>query len=112
MILPAYLMTGMFLWKISRGNHRAGVLIGAGCTLFCAWMIYAGGLELFLETSIFYLFGLGFYFQVLREGRTRLKSGFVPSSCAIGPTRLSVADKAGITLLVLASAVSVYLLFR
>lgn len=112
MILPAYLMTGMFLWKISRGNHRAGVLIGAGCTLFCAWMIYAGGLELFLETSIFYLFGLGFYFQVLRESRTRLKCGSVPSSCAIGPTRLSVADKAGITLLVLASAVSVFLLFR
>lgn len=112
MILPAYLLTGMFLWKISRGKHPTGEIIGAGCTLFCIWLIYAGGLELFLETSIFYLFGLGFYFKVLRERDKRLKSDPAPSSCAIGHTRLSVADKAGILILVLASAVSVFLLIH
>lgn len=67
MILPAYLLTGLFLWKISRGCHRAGVIIGVACTIFCLWMIYAGGLLLFMETSLFYLAGLSMYFIVRRE---------------------------------------------
>ena len=104
MILPAYLFTGMFLWKISRRNHRAGVLTGAGCTLFCAWMIYAGGLELFLETSIFYLLGLGFYIKVLREQQADsplMRRGHL----------LSAGSIAGIVVLSLAGVASVFLLF-
>ena len=67
MILPAYLVSGMFLWKISKGTHRRGLLTGIGCTVFCLWMIYAGGLELFARTSLFYICGLWFYFRARHE---------------------------------------------
>lgn len=55
MILPAYLVSGLFLWKAER--KWTGLL----CAAFCAWMIYAGGLTLLMQTSVFYLAGLGFY---------------------------------------------------
>ncbi len=77
MILPAYLMSGLYLWKSTVGQRSLGSisarrnmrfrLTGAACTIFCAWMIYAGGLDLFLLTSLFYLPGTGFYLKVLRE---------------------------------------------
>lgn len=61
MILPAYMLSGLYLWKSER--HRVGLL----CAAFCAWMIYAGGLGLFLQTSFFYLAGLVFYIQSCSE---------------------------------------------
>ncbi len=64
MILPAYLLSGLFLCKISTGADR---LVGVGCSLFCGWMIYAGGVELFMQTSLFYLPGLVFYLKARRE---------------------------------------------
>lgn len=89
MILPAYLVAGLYLWKISRYsnmhptshpqsrlNGLAGYFIpwmsvdywtGMACTLFCVWMIYAGGVDFFLQTSIFYLFGLGLHVKARRE---------------------------------------------
>lgn len=60
MILPCYLLSGAFLCKISRGPQR---ILGLGCTIFCLWMIYAGGIGLFLQTSIFYLMGIGLYLR-------------------------------------------------
>lgn len=85
MILPAYLFTGMFLFKISRGEHRNGMIIGGLCTLFCVWMIYAGGLELFIETSLFYLIGLPFYFRVRKEQKvTKWRSSEVWGLVLIG----------------------------
>lgn len=70
MILPCYLLSGVFLFKIERGPRR---MLGLGCTLFCTWMIYAGGIDLFLQTSIFYLFGLGLYLRArVEQGRPML----------------------------------------
>lgn len=106
MILPSYLLSGLFLWKVSRGHHRAGVMTGGACTLFCAWMIYAGGIDLFLETSLFYLLGLGFYVKTLQE--RRLDRG--PARPGVRDSLLSRGDMAGIALLVLSAAVSLWLL--
>lgn len=64
MILPCYLLSGAFLLKVGRGRQR---VLGLGCTIFCAWMIYAGGIGLFLQTSIFYLIGLGLYLRARVE---------------------------------------------
>ncbi|MDE6299777.1 MAG: amino acid permease, partial [Muribaculaceae bacterium] len=53
MIIPCYLFTGMFLYKVAtdfRTRLLAVVTIG-----FCLWMAYAGGLLLMLMTSLFYL---------------------------------------------------------
>lgn len=68
MILPAYLFCGLFLTKISRADHSKRELAsGIGCTAFCLWMIYAGGINLLLNTSVFYLAGIGFYLKAGRE---------------------------------------------
>ena len=79
MILPAYLVSGMFLLKISLRpgglctNNKQNILkcrvTAVLCTIFCAWMIYAGGLDLFMKTSLFYLAGFIFYYQAWRDHR-------------------------------------------
>lgn len=64
MILPAYLFSALYLVKIGRGRERAA---GVACTLFCLWMIYAGGIGLLLDTAWFYLLGLPFYLLTRSE---------------------------------------------
>ena len=71
MILPAYLFSGLFLIKMAREDYRTGLMasnpkrhcayalfIGAGCTVFCLWMIYAAGLPLLVQALCFYIAGL------------------------------------------------------
>lgn len=102
MILPAYLLTGLFLWKISRTErYRAGLWTGVLCTLFCAWMIYAGGPGLFFETSIFYIPGLGLYFRTLREHDARSRLSLPPGVRSLVP--LGRGDIIGIGALLLAA---------
>lgn len=77
MVLPAYLFSGMFLWKESYHVADLGLkgqkdkwrcrVTGIACTLYCVWMIYAGGLELFTFTSLFYIAGIGFYVIARKE---------------------------------------------
>lgn len=94
MILPAYLVCGMYLWKISRGRERA---VGVGCTLFCIFTLWAGGLDLLMETSLFYLAGFGFYVRARREK---------------GPSArlLSRRESVGLAVLVGAAAVSLLIM--
>lgn len=77
MILPAYLFSGMYLWKESYHIDELGIkgrkdkwrcrVTGIACTLYCLWMIYAGGLGLFTFTSLFYITGIGFYVVARKE---------------------------------------------
>ncbi len=79
MILPAYLLSGAFLWKATlkpkmlgnpcRGKLRRFRITGIACTVYCLWMIYAGGLDLFFGSSLFYLFGVGLFVKARREQR-------------------------------------------
>lgn len=91
MILPCYLLCGVYLLKTDRSI--AGRLIGAGCTLFCGWMIYSGGLDLFIETSLFYLSGLTFY---------------VPARRQLGARLFSRGERIGLSLLILAAGYSLF----
>ncbi len=98
MILPAYLSGGLYLWKLSyrpQEIHKTDCgtlwryrITGIACSLYCLWLIYAGGLQLFLFTSFFYLAGVGFYLRSRQERK------------ADGILRFTRADK--ITLGVLA----------
>lgn len=73
MILPAYLFSGLYLWKASYhpaelGNPERRKLLrfrttGILCTLNCLWMIYAGGMDLMLMSIVFYLPGIPFYLK-------------------------------------------------
>lgn len=64
MILPCYLLSAVYLARISSGRRR---LLGVGCSIFCCWMIYAGDLSLLLQTSLFYLLGIGFHLRARVE---------------------------------------------
>lgn len=78
MILPAYFFCGLYLIKIAfRGDvpiserkhltyYKA---IGILSSLFCLWLIYAGGLLLLLITSIFYMLGIWWYIEARRENK-------------------------------------------
>ena len=82
MILPCYLFSSLYLVRFSyrRRNRRfprgweevpsdrwlPEFIIGLGSTVFCLWMLYAAGPQLWL-TSIFYLIGTGFYLVARRE---------------------------------------------
>lgn len=65
MILPAYLVSGAFLWKESR-RYR---WIGISCTLFCLWMIYAGGLDLMIYSLAFYAIGVIVFILDKKRGK-------------------------------------------
>ncbi len=77
MVLPAYLFSGLFLLKIAKDDYKCHLLahhakrglayaicIGAGCTVFCIWMIYAAGIGLLLQAVAFYLVGMPLYRRV------------------------------------------------
>lgn len=78
MVLPAYLFSGLFLFKagldparfLYRNNSRRAtkcLLLGVACTVYCLWLIYAGGLDLLMLTSVFYLAGTPFYLRACDE---------------------------------------------
>ena len=66
MIIPCYLFTGLFLFKVADNTHIK--ILATVTTAFCLWMAYAGGLLELLMTSVFYLAGIGFYIKA-RKGR-------------------------------------------
>ncbi|MDE6653436.1 MAG: amino acid permease [Muribaculaceae bacterium] len=67
MIIPCYLFTGLFLWKVAKGWRVKTIAFVT--TAFCLWMAYAGGLTLLFMTSIFYLAGVWFFIKARKERR-------------------------------------------
>lgn len=65
MIIPCYLFTGMFLFKVAPTVRIR--LLATVTILFCLWMAYAGGLLGLFMTSVFYLVGTGFYISASRK---------------------------------------------
>lgn len=82
MVLPAYALSGAFLWKISvtRDGLPAEIstsklrelrIIGIICLIYCLWCIFAGGALIFLASSILYLLGFYFYYITNRQNSIR-----------------------------------------
>ena len=78
MVLPAYAISGGFLWKeggylpAGDADYRNKSLIkdkitGAFCVLYCIWCIIGGGFLLFVASSILYLLGFYFYYITYKE---------------------------------------------
>lgn len=77
MIIPCYLFTGMFLYKVADSlKIRCLAVI---TVIFCIWMAYAGGLADMFMTSIFYLAGIGFYLRARRENYSKFSQPFTRS---------------------------------
>jgi len=107
MILPAYLFSGLYLWKTTLHPEQLGLersrknmrfrITGIATSVFCLWMIYAGGLTLLLLTSVFYLIGSVFFVTARHE--------ICPSGLAFTPT-----ERALFLFIVLCSVISLALL--
>ncbi len=98
MIIPCYLFTGMFLWKVAPSLKIK--LLAAVTVLFCLWMAYAGGLREMFMTSVFYLAGMGFYVRGRRDNFPQERRLFTP------------LEKTFLILLCVAAVVTIYLLAR
>lgn len=61
MIIPSYFFTGLFLMKVGRDLRTRTV--AAIIMVFCLWMAYAGGVVAMMQTTIFYLLGIFFYYK-------------------------------------------------
>lgn len=78
MILPAYFFCGLYLLKIAyKGDvpqkDRKYLVyykfVGMTASIFCLWLLYAGGLLLLLITSIFYLLGIWWFIEARKENK-------------------------------------------
>ena len=81
MVLPAYLFSGMFLWKCSLDSKRQPPLIavasarqrnffrfiGIGATVFCSYIVCTRNVSLMIVTVLFYLPGVFFYVKARHE---------------------------------------------
>lgn len=83
MILPTYLFSALYLWKLTlnKGYHLGTIshyrnmrfrLTAIACTVCCLWMIYSGGLGLLSLTSGFYLFGVVFYIKARHDAHSEV----------------------------------------
>lgn len=97
MIIPCYLFTGLFLLK--KADTAAMKAVAIVCCAFCLWMAYAGNLLAMLMTSVFYIMGIGFYIMARKERRP-------------GAPLFTHAEKYFLALLILASAVTIWLLIK
>lgn len=108
MVLPAYLFSGLYLWRESvtgrdlkfatKGQRRRAATVGMLCSAYCVWLLYAGGWELLIFTSWFYLAGVGLYIKARQQeaGTRRITH--------------SMADKLTFAVLALGAVASVVLL--
>ncbi len=79
-ILPCYLLSAMYLWKISQKKQIfqsnkskcvAALWIGIMATLYCLWLIYSAGLSYLMVASILYAVGIiPFYIACKQKGLT------------------------------------------
>lgn len=75
MVLPAYLMSCLYLWKITDEENITAVsrwsakLTGIFGSVYAIWLIYAAGLKYMLMAVVFIALGLPVYLFVKGRGR-------------------------------------------
>lgn len=108
MVLPAYLISTLFLWKICEQGHYprqapAGRAVALTCavlgTLYGLWLIYAAGLHYLLMSMVLIVLGVPVYIWSRRQHPVQ------------GPL-FSTCEKIILALLTLAALAAVYLFAR
>ena len=88
MVLPPYLFCALYLWKFSGtpdGRRRLGGsvavnrFVAAAASVFCLYIMWAGGLALMMVTSLFYLSGIGFFVMARRQQQPGKRRVFTPA---------------------------------
>lgn len=73
MVLPAYLFTGIYLWKASRNGQLSKIsnwrytLIGICATIFCSYIVFSCNWTLLIVSLIFYLPGTYFFIKARQQ---------------------------------------------
>lgn len=75
MVLPAYFVSGLYLLKLvlrgdgglTKGRRMRQGILAACCVAGMGWMMYAGGVQLLLATSVFYIMGIPFFLRARRQ---------------------------------------------
>lgn len=80
LILPTYILTGMFLVKSGLKKHiysdkliarQLATATGTTALLYCLWVIYAGNIHLLLLSSVVYVIGILFFWITRRKQLTQ-----------------------------------------
>ena len=63
MVLPSYLVSAAFLWKISRGGHGFAGPFATGVmgSLYALWLLYAAGPAYLMMSTVFFASGIVMY---------------------------------------------------
>ena len=78
MVLPAYLISCLFLWKLCTDHEYPGtapvrrstaLINGLFGTIYAVWLIYAAGLEYLLMAVVFIALGIPVYIWACREDK-------------------------------------------
>lgn len=94
MVLPAYLMSCLFLWKLCEDHQYpqnapagrfAALITGILGTVYAIWLVYAAGLQYLLMAAVFIAVGIPVYIWACRE------SDFTQPAFTCGERRLAVA---------------------
>lgn len=73
MVLPPYLMSACYFWKLSGKRYTGRVVIvrhraiAVMAVAFCLYTLWAGGLKLFMVTSLFYIAGTPFFVMARKQ---------------------------------------------
>ncbi|MDY7578656.1 basic amino acid/polyamine antiporter [Herbaspirillum sp. RTI4] len=76
MILPSYLASTAFLWRLARQTETVGcygkgpswsLCVGVSGTAYALWLLYAAGLQFLLLSTILYAFGVPVFWWARRE---------------------------------------------
>ena len=76
LILPCYLLSSMYLWKIAQkkeifnndsAKRHKSLFIGILSTVYCLWLLYAAGLNYLLISTIIYAVGIIFFWIARKE---------------------------------------------
>jgi len=90
MILVPYLLVGLYLIKVVRGQHKPlALLVGLGASAYGVWLLYASGPLHLLLSVVLYAPGLLLFLYARRGGR--------------GDKKLSQLERIAIVLLIAAS---------
>lgn len=118
MVLPAYLTSGLYLMKASLNpdmirvqsvaKRRRYLVIGILCAFLCGWIIYAGGVDLFIYTSVFYVIGTGFYIKTRSEGVIRMRE----AGAYGGKLPFTTGDRVTLAILIIGIALTVWYLSK
>lgn len=100
MILPAYMASTLYLWKISkRGDipkdtgikEKTALITGIAGSIYGAWLIYAAGLKYLVIASILFAIGILIFYKARKENKEKTEEIFSENEKILAITLVVIA---------------------